>query len=272
MLVPFGTHVRDRNGKSVGTVSRLVLHPDSRQVVAIVVQQGVINRREVVVPLDRVAKFGWSSTVRDGGDQIAVVLTVLLLPVALLDSRRWHWVTADDCAGAFTPLRRLTAWSSLGAIRLQLAGVYFVAGISKLGQAEWANGTALYYWMPYFGAPDWVIRVLTLPVPVVVATWVSIAIEIALALGIILPARTRVPLLAVGIVFHILIAAAFGLWSFSMAMVASLVLYLHAADEPLSLRWIASHRLNTLFIQANSGKSMAAKQSLSHGGGADERS
>jgi len=33
MLVAFGTHVRDRDGKSVGTVSRLVLHPESRQVV-----------------------------------------------------------------------------------------------------------------------------------------------------------------------------------------------------------------------------------------------
>jgi hypothetical protein len=35
MLVPFGTHVLDRDRKSVGTVSRLVLHPESRQMVAI---------------------------------------------------------------------------------------------------------------------------------------------------------------------------------------------------------------------------------------------
>jgi sporulation protein YlmC with PRC-barrel domain len=54
MLVPFGTHVRDRDGKSVGTVSRLVLHPDSREVVALVVQQGLVDRREVVVPLKTV--------------------------------------------------------------------------------------------------------------------------------------------------------------------------------------------------------------------------
>jgi sporulation protein YlmC with PRC-barrel domain len=56
MLVPFGTHVRDREGKSVGTVSRLVLHPESRQVVGTVVQQGVINRRELVVPMSKVAR------------------------------------------------------------------------------------------------------------------------------------------------------------------------------------------------------------------------
>jgi len=57
MLVPFGTHVVDRDGKSVGTVSRLVLHPESQQVAALVVQQGVLNRREVVVPLSKIAGF-----------------------------------------------------------------------------------------------------------------------------------------------------------------------------------------------------------------------
>ena len=58
MLVPFGTHVLDREGKSVGTVSRLVLHPTTQQVVALVVQQGVLNRREVVVPINKVASVG----------------------------------------------------------------------------------------------------------------------------------------------------------------------------------------------------------------------
>ena len=58
MLVPFGTHVVDRNGKTVGTVSRLVLHPQAQEVVALVVQQGVLNRREVVIPLNKVATFG----------------------------------------------------------------------------------------------------------------------------------------------------------------------------------------------------------------------
>jgi sporulation protein YlmC with PRC-barrel domain len=58
MLVPFGTHVVDREGKSVGTVSRLVLGPLSEEVVALVVQQGVLNRREVVVPINKVADFG----------------------------------------------------------------------------------------------------------------------------------------------------------------------------------------------------------------------
>jgi len=55
MLVPFGTRVVDSTGKGVGTVSRLVLHRDSREVAGLVVHQGVLNRRQIVVPIGKVA-------------------------------------------------------------------------------------------------------------------------------------------------------------------------------------------------------------------------
>ena len=58
MLVPFGTRVLDSTGKSVGTVSRVILHPQSREVAGLVVHQGVLNRREVVVPLTKVLASG----------------------------------------------------------------------------------------------------------------------------------------------------------------------------------------------------------------------
>jgi sporulation protein YlmC with PRC-barrel domain len=58
MVVPFGIKVVDTDGKAVGTVKHLVLHPQSRQVAGLVVHQGVLNRREVVVPLGKVAAFG----------------------------------------------------------------------------------------------------------------------------------------------------------------------------------------------------------------------
>ena len=54
MLVPFGTHVVDKHGKSVGTVSRVVLDSQEREVVSLVVHHGVLNRREVEVPLSKV--------------------------------------------------------------------------------------------------------------------------------------------------------------------------------------------------------------------------
>jgi sporulation protein YlmC with PRC-barrel domain len=58
MLVPFGTRVVDSSGKGVGTVSRLVLHHASRQVAGVVVHQGIFDRREIVVPIGKVAAFG----------------------------------------------------------------------------------------------------------------------------------------------------------------------------------------------------------------------
>lgn len=58
MLVPFGTRVVDSTGKGVGTVSRLVLHHASRQVSGVVVHQGILDRREIVVPVGKVSAFG----------------------------------------------------------------------------------------------------------------------------------------------------------------------------------------------------------------------
>jgi len=58
MLMPFGTRVVDKNGRGVGTVSRVVLHSGSRQASGLVVHQGVLDRRQIVVPIAKVASFG----------------------------------------------------------------------------------------------------------------------------------------------------------------------------------------------------------------------
>src|SRR5262245_53966838 len=58
MFVPFATKVVDTDGKAVGTVKHLVLHPQSREVAGLVVHQGILNPREVIVPLGKVAAFG----------------------------------------------------------------------------------------------------------------------------------------------------------------------------------------------------------------------
>jgi len=55
MHITFGARVVDSAGKPVGTVRYLVLHPDTRQVDGLVVHQGVMKTREVVVPMAKVA-------------------------------------------------------------------------------------------------------------------------------------------------------------------------------------------------------------------------
>ena len=55
MHIPFGSRVVDAEGKGVGTVRYVVLHPDTKQVDGLVVHQGIVRSREVVVPLAKVA-------------------------------------------------------------------------------------------------------------------------------------------------------------------------------------------------------------------------
>ena len=121
--------------------------------------------------------FPASATMVDGGDQVASILSLLLLPVALLDGRRWHWSGAGDADGAARIEARLVALSALVAIRLQVAGIYFHAFLGKFAVTEWVDGTVLYYWTrhPNFGAPGWlepvVAPLVTHPFGVVALTW-----------------------------------------------------------------------------------------------------
>lgn len=177
-----------------------------------------------------------SATLTDGGDQVAAVLTLLLVPVGLLDGRRWHWL--DDDSGP-REQARIVAFSVLWVVRLQVAGIYLHAAIAKLGRPEWADGTALYYWLgnPVFGLAPW-LRPLAEPLlagpAVAVATWGVLVLEVLLGAALIASPAWRRWLLPVGIAFHLGIAQ-MGLASFAVVMCAALLLFLRPVDAPLQL-------------------------------------
>lgn len=58
MLVHFGTIVVDSHGHPVGTVRHVVLHAESRQVDGVVLHQGVVRTRDLVVPIGKIADAG----------------------------------------------------------------------------------------------------------------------------------------------------------------------------------------------------------------------
>lgn len=191
----------------------------------------------------------WSITPTDGGDQVTAVLTFLLLPFLLTDGRRWHWTapalaTASDHGG----YRRLIAHFTLVVVRLQVAAIYFHAAIAKMGVPEWADGTALYYWMtsPITGSPAWldpiVNPIITSAAGVSALTWGTMLLELVLGLALVLPRWTWRPLLLGGLLLHASITVAIGLLSFSLAMAGALVLYLCPADQPLQLPALAAWR------------------------------
>ena len=206
-----------------------------------------------------------STVLTDGGEQVATVLTFLMLPLALTDPRQWHWQPYHSPAGEATigwHTGQIIAMSSVWAMRLQIAAIYFEAAVAKVAVPEWKNGTALYYWFndPGFGMPDWLTPVvsplLTHAFTVSIATWSVIALEATLFLGLAMDRRWRKLLLPAGLLFHLTIVFVHGLAIFFLAMTAALILYLRPMDEPFALvtpQWLrlarsASGRLGTRLL------------------------
>jgi len=200
--------------------------------------------------------FAGSSFVANGGDQVAAVLTLLLIPITLTDGRRWHWSrppasnAEEGAEDAFRPALRsavagLVAMSAYLVIRLQVCFIYFEAATAKLSVAEWSNGTAVYYWFlhPIFGVPEWlegvILTVLSHAPVVVAATWGAIVLEAVLAMGLFMKNKYRGWLLVAGILFHAAIAVIHGLFSFFFAMAPALILYLRPLDQPFPLQQLA---------------------------------
>lgn len=184
-----------------------------------------------------------SSLIVDGGDQVTAVLTLLILPICLTDGRRNHWQNATspvEIPSLGLNIRQIVAFSTLWIIRIQVAFIYFHAGIAKLEVEEWANGTALYYWFnnTMLGASDWLSPILNLmtsnAVFVSFSTWGILLLEILLFAAIFMRKKDREKLLIVGIVFHFGIILIFGLVSFFCAMAAALILYLRPFEKTFS--------------------------------------
>lgn len=190
--------------------------------------------------------FAVSCHMVDGGDQIAANLALLLLPVCLLDSRKWQWMQAPSpSTTASTEVRTIAANATFVLIQLQVCVVYLHSATGKLRVDDWVNGTAVYYWLghPLFGLPDNLFpiarTVLFSSAAVVGATWGTIILELALAASIFLPwGWGRMLLFLTGLVFHFSIVVVHGLGSFFFAMAGALTLYMlpHSKFEPAHTR------------------------------------
>lgn len=194
-----------------------------------------------------------SAIVVDGGDQTAAVLSFLLIPVTLTDPRRWHW---DPMPTGQSDASKLVAKTWLSLVRLQVAGIYLHAAAGKFAVEEWADGTALYYWLlhPSLGAPDWLApslqRLLLIGPFVSLLTWSIVVLEFFLAAGLLAPKSTQKWLLACGITLHLGIIVLHGLVSFGSTMVAALILFLRPTEitfeVPRVLRLFRMRRVSSI--------------------------
>lgn len=85
-----------------------------------------------------------SITVPDGGESVGLIMSLLMLPILLTDNRTWQW---SPPAKPLHQSAHAIAYAAFWAVRLQLAYIYLDTAISKFGVADWANGTAEYYFL-----------------------------------------------------------------------------------------------------------------------------
>ncbi|UII26201.1 hypothetical protein LVD15_23325 [Fulvivirga maritima] len=177
----------------------------------------------------------------EGGDQIAQILSIFIIPIAITDPRLNHWYAPDQTffkrPGFFL---RYFAYSSALIIQLQMSLLYFFAFVDKFGVDEWRNGTAFYYWFNHtpFGADDWLRSlfgwVVADPFLGRVLDWGVLALEAALFAAIFMEQKKKRRMLYAAIIFHFAIILVHGLGSFFFAMTAGLILYLHPVDHEFS--------------------------------------
>jgi antimicrobial peptide system SdpB family protein len=182
--------------------------------------------------------FIYFSTAIDGGDHIAAVLTLLLLPLCLTDPRRNHWKTNHIKRNS--PLN-LFGLLSVYLIRIQIAGIYLHAATGKFASNEWMDGTSLYYWFNHsiFGMPAWIATllnpVMSNSIGITAMTYSVIVLELMLFAAIGMSVSRRKKLLPFAIGFHFAIILVHGIFSFFFSIGAGLVLYLMDTSKNVSI-------------------------------------
>jgi antimicrobial peptide system SdpB family protein len=168
--------------------------------------------------------IGVSISLPDGGEAIARIICLLIIPMGLADDRVWQWKQPT------TPLRPATrgmAFAAFLGVRLQLAVLYMQSGVSKWGVPDWLNGSAEFYILrsPLFGVAGPLKPVLLWmsdnSLVVAAMSWGAILVEIVIAVFLLSPTRWRRIAFGCDLALHVGIIATMGLWSFALIMMGS---------------------------------------------------
>lgn len=165
--------------------------------------------------------FAASLVAPTGGEHLAKVVALLLVPVLLGDDRTWHWSLPST---PMAPHWHGAAAAGHLALRALVVSVYAQALLTKLAEPEWLTGTALHYVLqdPYFGATPAMAALLE-PASSVL-TWGTLVAEAFLALSPLGGRGVRVWAVATGFVLHTAIAVVLGLVAFGLTMVGLLLI------------------------------------------------
>jgi antimicrobial peptide system SdpB family protein len=179
----------------------------------------------------------------DGGEQVATAITLLLIPITLLDTRKWHWQAPQFSNLRWGQHSSVIAFVFLFAIKVQMAVIYFNAGIARLKNPEWIDGSAVYY---YFNSAmlGFNVTMLSLFKPLLISpfvfviTWGTTVAELLLAAALLAPIKHYKWYFWIGMLLHALIAVLLGLWTFSAIMIAGLILSYRDYDNIFHFKWL----------------------------------
>lgn len=170
-----------------------------------------------------------SSAILEGGDQLNLILTFLLIPITILDPRKSHWNAPIEVQ----EYKRIIGNNVIAIISIQMSLLYLHAGIEKIYKLnEWVEGTAIYYIFndALFGVAPWlkniISPIITSNIGSFVMSWSTIFFEILVFGGIFMTKNKKKSLFVFAILFHICIAISFGLVSFLFSMAGGLCIYL----------------------------------------------
>jgi len=195
----------------------------------------------------------YSMLIVEGGDQINIILTFLLIPICLIDNRKNAWKPNTKNL-KINKILLINAKYSLVFISIQMAILYLNAGVAKIFEPEWSNGTAIYFWFNnnMFGAPNWVQNLIgglfKNDFTVSIINWSVIFLEIFLFVGFFLNQKFKYILFVLGFALHFFIVIIHGLTTFWLSMSGGLVLYFFRLDISLSqnLKNLKSTLINTI--------------------------
>lgn len=166
----------------------------------------------------------------EGGEQICVIMTFLLMIISFGDRRKCLW----DKETRYTNNKILyyLSKSTFCVIKIQVAIIYLFAATIKIKSEFWVEGSAMYYWFnnSMFGANPFFRFILD---PIFnnhiissLITWSVLIVEFLLFAAIFMNKKQQKNMFIVGLSLHIGIILIMGLWSFSIIMIACLILYL----------------------------------------------
>lgn len=170
-----------------------------------------------------------SAYITEGGDQINMILSFLIIPICMFDNRINFWKIYNPSTTNKIN-QKITIYIAIVIIKFQIAILYFISGFSKIYSDQWREGTALYYWVgnndigfnkfiePFFRILFNNRYILFL------STWSIMIIEILFAFVLITNLNKKL-FFRIGLLFHFAIFFCFGLFSFGLSMSAALFLY-----------------------------------------------